>query len=176
MRLFHLPRSLPWLLLLLAWAAVGQEPVTPETPRPVPKPAVKEAPKPPANEPAKDAAKTPAKSMSVEISSSPYQHLWSQRNEPMVDIAKACRGICIEMRYATERNLTGKQVYPTGARAMVRKSVAARLRHAQGELRKKGFGLSTRKAASRKCPAISINWCRPPNRSTPATIPGSPRA
>ncbi|MDR3406446.1 MAG: M15 family metallopeptidase [Chthoniobacter sp.] len=71
----------------------------------------------------------------------PRKILWSLRNEAMVDIAKECPGICIEMRYATERNLAGKVVYPLRARALIRKSVAKRLRHAQDELRKQGFGL-----------------------------------
>ena len=71
----------------------------------------------------------------------PRQVLWTQRDERMVDIAKVCPGICIELRYATERNFTGKQVYPLHARALVRKSVAARLRKVQDALRKQGYGL-----------------------------------
>jgi D-alanyl-D-alanine dipeptidase len=80
--------------------------------------------------------------LSVEVAkASPRPILWSRRNDPMVDIAKTCPGICIEMRYATERNLAGWRIYPSGARALIRKSVAARLRHAQDELHKQGYGL-----------------------------------
>jgi D-alanyl-D-alanine dipeptidase len=80
---------------------------------------------------------------SVEITVDPAapRPLFSLRGDPMVDIARVCPGICIELRYATDRNLTGWQVYPARSRALIRKSVAARLRHAQDELRKQGFGL-----------------------------------
>ena len=71
----------------------------------------------------------------------PRKIVFSQRNEAMVDIARVCPGICVEMRYATERNLAGKAIYPPRARALVRKSVAKRLRHVQDELHKWGLGL-----------------------------------
>jgi D-alanyl-D-alanine dipeptidase len=71
----------------------------------------------------------------------PRSALWSLRNEEMVDIAKTCPGICIEMRYATDRNLAGTVIYPLHARALIRKSVAKRLQHAQDELHRQGFGL-----------------------------------
>lgn len=76
-----------------------------------------------------------------EYKAPPRKIVFSQRSEPMVDVAKVCPGICIEMRYATERNLAKKVVYPLNARAMVRKSVAKRLRQVQDELRKVGLGL-----------------------------------
>jgi zinc D-Ala-D-Ala dipeptidase len=71
----------------------------------------------------------------------PRQVVFSQRGEAMVDITKACPDICVEMRYATERNVAGKVVYPLRARALIRKSVAKRLQHAQDELHKVGLGL-----------------------------------
>ncbi len=92
----------------------------------------------------------------------PRKVLWSQRNEPMVDIAKACPDICIEMRYATTRNLTGKQVYPPNARALIRKSVAVRLRHVQDELHKQGYGLKIWDAY-RPPWAQDILWSSAPN-------------
>jgi zinc D-Ala-D-Ala dipeptidase len=92
----------------------------------------------------------------------PRKVLWSQRSQPMVDIAKACPGICIEMRYATERNLTGKQVYPLHARALIRKSVAVRLRHVQEELSKQGYGLKIWDAY-RPAWAQDILWTAVPN-------------
>jgi len=84
------------------------------------------------------AAQTPIPSEMTKLAPRPR---WSLRGEPMVDIATVCPGICIEMRYATERNLTGKQVYPAHARALIRVSVATRLRHVQAELHKQGYGL-----------------------------------
>jgi D-alanyl-D-alanine dipeptidase len=71
----------------------------------------------------------------------PRAVLWSQRTEPMVDIAKSCPGIYVEMRYATTRNLAGKPIYPPRARALLRKSVAARLRRVQDELHAQGYCL-----------------------------------
>ena len=59
----------------------------------------------------------------------------------MVDVAKVCPDICIEMRYATERNAAKKVVYPPNARALVRKSVVKRLRQVQDELHRFGLGL-----------------------------------
>lgn len=71
----------------------------------------------------------------------PRKVMFGQRSEAMVDVAKVCPGICVEMRYATDRNAAKKIVYPLGARALVRKSVAKRLRQVQEELRSVGLGL-----------------------------------
>jgi len=61
--------------------------------------------------------------------------------EPLVDIAKSCPGIQIELRYATPRNITGKPIYPEKARALVLPNVAAKLNRAQRTLQAFGFGL-----------------------------------
>jgi D-alanyl-D-alanine dipeptidase len=58
-----------------------------------------------------------------------------------VDIARACPGIVVELRYASSRNVTGRPIYPPGARALVRRSVADRLNRAQAFLQERGFGL-----------------------------------
>jgi D-alanyl-D-alanine dipeptidase len=71
----------------------------------------------------------------------PRRTLWSRREEPMVEISKVCKTICIELRYATARNFTGRPIYPSNARALLRRSVAARLQRAQDELRPQGLGL-----------------------------------
>jgi D-alanyl-D-alanine dipeptidase len=55
--------------------------------------------------------------------------------EPLVDVAKACPGIVIELRYATRANGTGHAIYPANARCMVRASVSEHLRSAQALLR-----------------------------------------
>lgn len=61
--------------------------------------------------------------------------------DPIVDVSKACPGVVIDLRYATARNITGKPIYPAGARALLRQSVAERLRRAQAFLEDRGFGL-----------------------------------
>src|SRR5882757_4984310 len=61
--------------------------------------------------------------------------------EPLVEIRAACPGVVVELRYATERNITGKPIYPAGARAMLRRSVAERLAKAQAFLQDRGYGL-----------------------------------
>ena len=72
------------------------------------------------------------------------------RDEPMVDITKACPSICIEMRYATERNLAGKVIYPLGrARSSARRGQAPREdagRTAQGWASLKIWGMAYRPA------------------------------
>jgi len=92
----------------------------------------------------------------------PRKVLWSQRGEAMVDVAKACPGICVEMRYATDRNLAGKTIYPLRARALIRKSVAKRLQHAQDALRTQGFGLKIWDAY-RPAWAQNLLWKAAPN-------------
>jgi D-alanyl-D-alanine dipeptidase len=62
-------------------------------------------------------------------------------SEPMVDLARACPTISIDLRYATSRNLAGKPIYPVHARCFVRQSLVQRLQHAQDELNGKGYGL-----------------------------------
>src|SRR4051812_23805648 len=66
---------------------------------------------------------------------------WSKRDEEMVEVTKICPSIFYELRYATTRNFTGQQIYPRGARCLLRKSVALRLKCAQEELRRQGYGL-----------------------------------
>jgi len=61
--------------------------------------------------------------------------------EPLVDLSRACPGVVIELRYATARNVTGKPIYPPGARALLRRSVAERLNRAQKFVENRGFAL-----------------------------------
>jgi len=49
--------------------------------------------------------------------------------------------ILIDLRYATSRNVLGHPIYPPGARALVRQSVADRLKVAQAFLHARGYGL-----------------------------------
>jgi D-alanyl-D-alanine dipeptidase len=62
-------------------------------------------------------------------------------DDPLVEITRACPGVAIELRYATARNITGKPIYPPGARAMLRRSVAERLNRAQQFVQDRGFAL-----------------------------------
>lgn len=61
-------------------------------------------------------------------------------NQLMVDLTVFIPGIVLDIRYATENNFTGQQVYST-AEAFVRKPVAEALLRVQLELRKMGLGL-----------------------------------
>ena len=63
------------------------------------------------------------------------------RAEPMVEVAKVCPSIVIELRYGTARNVTGQPIYPPHARCLVRRSVAERLKKAQEELQTQKLGL-----------------------------------
>jgi D-alanyl-D-alanine dipeptidase len=67
--------------------------------------------------------------------------LVSKRYEEMIEVTKVYPTIFYELRYATTRNFTHQQIYPTGARCLLRKSVALRLQHAQEALRRLGYGL-----------------------------------
>lgn len=65
----------------------------------------------------------------------------ARMDEALVDLARTCPGVIIDLRYATARNLTGRAIYSPGARALLRLSVAERLNRAQQLLQSKGFGL-----------------------------------
>ncbi len=62
-------------------------------------------------------------------------------DEPLVEISAVDPTIIIDLRYATSRNVLGHPIYPPGARAVVRQSVADRLKVAQAYLRARGYGL-----------------------------------
>ena len=56
-------------------------------------------------------------------------------NPDLVDIAKVDPTIVIDLRYASEHNITGHQLYPAGMHALVLPSVAQQLAGAQAWLR-----------------------------------------
>jgi D-alanyl-D-alanine dipeptidase len=58
-----------------------------------------------------------------------------------VEISAVDPTILIDLRYGTSRNLFGHPIYPPGARAVVRQSVADRLKVAQAYLHARGYGL-----------------------------------
>jgi D-alanyl-D-alanine dipeptidase len=64
-----------------------------------------------------------------------------RNEEPLVDVARAGRGIRIELRYATRDNITREPLYPQSARCLLRASVVERLRRAQMSLKRAGAGL-----------------------------------
>jgi D-alanyl-D-alanine dipeptidase len=65
----------------------------------------------------------------------------SRASEPLVEIHSVDPTIVIDLRYGTSRNLFGHPIYPPGARAVIRQSVAERLKFAQAFLHSRGFGL-----------------------------------
>src|SRR5947199_6430804 len=56
-------------------------------------------------------------------------------NPELVDIAKVDPTIVIDLRYATEHNVTGHALYPPGMRALILPSVAQQLAGAQSYLK-----------------------------------------
>jgi D-alanyl-D-alanine dipeptidase len=62
-------------------------------------------------------------------------------DDPLVDLATVDDTILVELRYATERNIAGKALYPPGARCIVRRHVAEGLKVAQAWLRPQGYAL-----------------------------------
>jgi D-alanyl-D-alanine dipeptidase len=56
-------------------------------------------------------------------------------------VNRFCPGVVSEQRYATSRNITGKPIYPAGAHALLRRSVAERLNRAQQFVQDRGFSL-----------------------------------
>jgi D-alanyl-D-alanine dipeptidase len=98
----------------------------------------------------------------------PKSARWSRRDEPMVEVTQFCPSIFYELRYATTRNFTGQQIYPRWARCLLRKGVALRLKRAQEELRRQGYGLKIWDAY-RPAWAQEILWKSSPNPGYVAT-------
>jgi D-alanyl-D-alanine dipeptidase len=65
----------------------------------------------------------------------------SRASEPLVEIHSVDPTIVIDLRYGTVRNVFGHPIYPPGARAVIRQSVAERLKVAQAFLRARGYNL-----------------------------------
>ena len=77
----------------------------------------------------------------VKKSVPPRRLIAARFEEPLVEVRRACPGVIVDLRYATARNITGKPIYPAGARALLRRSVAERLNRAQEFLHARGYGL-----------------------------------
>ncbi|HVO18452.1 MAG TPA: M15 family metallopeptidase [Anaeromyxobacter sp.] len=60
---------------------------------------------------------------------------------PLVDAAALVPDALLELRYATPRNVTGRALYPRGARCLLRPDVALRLVRAADLLRARGYRL-----------------------------------
>lgn len=79
----------------------------------------------------------------LDIMSDPEEYrkaIVQDENQLMVDLAVFIPGVVLDIRYATDNNFTGKQVYTTAA-AFVRKPVAEALLRVQLELRTMGLGI-----------------------------------
>lgn len=61
--------------------------------------------------------------------------------DPLVDAALHVPELIVRLAYATPDNVTGKALYPAGARCWLRKSAAERLARVQAALRKKKLRL-----------------------------------
>jgi D-alanyl-D-alanine dipeptidase len=59
----------------------------------------------------------------------------------LADVASLIPDAVSDLRYATPRNVTGRALYPPGARCLLRPAVAARLARAADLLRVRGFRL-----------------------------------
>ncbi|MEO8440216.1 MAG: M15 family metallopeptidase [Spartobacteria bacterium] len=63
------------------------------------------------------------------------------RYDNLIDIKSVDPTIRVELRYATEHNITGRALYPADMPALVRPTTAARLAKAQEFLRARHYGL-----------------------------------
>jgi zinc D-Ala-D-Ala dipeptidase len=59
----------------------------------------------------------------------------------LVDVSEAIPDAVADLRYATDRNFTGRVLYPAGARCLLLRPVAERLARAASRLRSGGFRL-----------------------------------
>src|SRR5205085_146476 len=64
--------------------------------------------------------------------------------DPLVDAAGIVKDLIVDLAYATPDNITGRALYPTDARCMLRRSVAERLAIAADALRKHRLRLVSR--------------------------------
>jgi D-alanyl-D-alanine dipeptidase len=62
-------------------------------------------------------------------------------DDPLADAASIVPGLVVRLSYATPDNAAGRVLYPTGARCLLRRSVADRLALAARTLRSQGFRL-----------------------------------
>lgn len=60
---------------------------------------------------------------------------------PLVDVSAVIPDALVDLRYATDRNVTGHVLYPPGARCLLLRPVADRLARAASRLRAQGFRL-----------------------------------
>ena len=65
-------------------------------------------------------------------------------DDPLVDAAGVVPGLIVRLAYATADNLTGRALYPAGAKCLLRRSVAGRLSLAAQALRRRKLRLVAR--------------------------------
>ncbi len=98
----------------------------------------------------------------AQVRAAPRKIVVSYQKEPMVEVTKIDPTIFYELRYATDRNFLGRQIYPQNSRCLLRKGVALRLKRAQAVLRKQGYGLKVWDAY-RPAWAHQMLWENTPN-------------
>ncbi len=59
----------------------------------------------------------------------------------LVDVRAEIPGIAVDLRYATTRNVTKRRLYPRDMPCLLRRSTAAKLKHAHEILRAQGYGI-----------------------------------
>jgi D-alanyl-D-alanine dipeptidase len=64
--------------------------------------------------------------------------------DPLVDAAAVVPDLIVDLAYAVPDNITGRALYPSDARCLLRRSVVDRLAGAADALRKRGFRLIAR--------------------------------
>src|SRR5207237_8486164 len=90
----------------------------------------------------------------VALSILPISHA---ANLELGDIAKVDPTIVIDLRYATEHNVTGHALYPQGKRALILPSVAQQLSGVQSYLKQYRYRYNTRDAY-RQTKALGQFW------------------
>jgi len=138
------PKTLPLACLTLVFPLASNG--APEDSSPAKEPAPMKAPASGKVTPMKvpTAVKSPGPIKGTGVATepaAPRKFVESKRYESMIEVTKVYPTIFYELRYATTRNFTHQQIYPAGARCLLRKSVALRLQHAQEVLRRQGYGL-----------------------------------
>lgn len=63
------------------------------------------------------------------------------RATDLVEVARLVPDATLDLRYATDRNVVGRAMYPAGARCLLLRPVAERLARAAARLREQGFTL-----------------------------------
>ena len=79
---------------------------------------------------------------------------WAQSSDPLVPIQSIIPDAVIDLRYATKNNFMKMAVYPKGAQALLKKSVALKLAKAADVFHKRGYRIKIYDAYR----PLSVQW------------------